>query len=162
MRVRRSEPNHERTANLVATASARDARRACRHHGFRNAHRIDKARTRRVHIESDGVHQAQATADERRARGHEHIGRARGIHHKVDGLRVDRSLAIAALDKAHRLTRGTFGHIDVRFPNGDAAGLDARARGDPLVARVDKLGKVVVRDGKRGKRFPATDDCAAH
>ncbi len=121
-----------------------------------------KARARRVHVESNGVHQAQATTNKRRARGHEHIGRARGIHHKVDGLRFNRSLAIAALDKAHRLTRGGFSQIDVRFPNGDAAGLDARSRGDPFVARVDKLGKVVVRDGKRGKRFPATDDCAAH
>ena len=154
--------DHERTANLVATASARNARRACRHHGFRHAHRVDETRARRVHVESHGVHQAQATTDERRARGHEHIGRAGGIHHKVNGLGIDRSLAIAALDKAHRLTRGGFSQIGVRFLDGDATGLDARARGDPFVARVDKLGKVVVRDGKRGKGFPATDDCAAH
>ena len=154
--------DHERTANLVATAGARNARRACRHHRFRHAHRVDETRARGVHVESHGVHQAQATTDERRARGHEHVGRAGGIHHKVDRLGIDRSLAIAAFDKAHRLTRGSFSQIDVRFLNGDATGFDARARGDPLVARVDKLGKVVVRDGERGKGFPATDDCAAH
>ena len=49
--------DHERAANLVAAAGTRNARRACRHHGFRHAHRVDETRARRVHVESHGVHE---------------------------------------------------------------------------------------------------------
>ena len=152
----------ERAAERGAARSPLGAFRGRGHHGLRDGQTVDEAGAGGVHVERDGVDQAQPAAQQRGARRDHHVRRRGGEDDKIDLLGIDAALVVVARLPAERAARGRLGEIDVGLIDADAARLDAGARGDPLVAGVDQRGQIVIGDLERGQRLSATDDRTTH
>lgn len=152
----------ERAAHGVASCGAGDRGSRGGHHRLGHRKAVDEARARRVQVEGDGVGEAQAAAQEARFGRGDDVGRDGGADDKVDLAGVEASLGMTAVDPAEGLAGCDLGEIGVRLIDGDASGLDARARADPLVVRVDERFELVVLDLQRREAFSASDDRAAH
>ncbi len=90
-----------------------------------------KAGAGRGNIETSGLGRPDLFLNETGCRGKEHVGSGRGDENKIDFGGRDSRLF-------DRLQRRFCGHVACLFIfRGDATFLDARASGDPFVARID-------------------------
>ena len=105
---------------------------------------------------------AQAAAQQARHRRHHRVRRDGGEHHEVDLARFEAPLGEAAFDPAQCLARRLLGQVGVRLSYGHVPALDAGARPDPLVVRVDERLQVVVLHLKRRSRLAESHQCTAH
>ena len=154
--------HHEGAAHGVAPGGARGFRRARGHQGLGHGQAVDEARAGGVHVEGDGVLEAQAAAQQARHRRHHRVRRDGGEHHEVDLARFEAPLGEAARVPAQRLARRLLGQVGVRLAHGHVPALDAGARPDPLVVRVDERLQVVVLHLKRRNRLAESHQCTAH
>ena len=117
-------------------------------HGVGGVERIDEARTDRLHVEgraSPGAERSLHAAGDGRKH---HVGRRGGHDDQVDfgGLDVRGLKRPAGGGHGQRRRRLALGLV------GEMAALDAGARANPLVARLNAVA------GEHGRKFPVGDD----
>ena len=101
------------------------------------------------------MRRAEAHLEQARLGRHDRVGRDGHAHDEIDVL----GCSAGALE---RLQRGAGGEIGGRLPDGDATLVNARARHDPLVARVDDARHLVIRYHKIGQSLAVAGNLASH
>ena len=134
----------------------RVARHAGRDHAIRDSQRVDEAAADGLHVERGAAGRAELRLQEARRRRKDPVRRRRGDHDEVD-VRVRDAGGI------QRGARGVQREIAGLLRGcGDAPLADSGARANPVVAGVDALGKVLVREDVRRQVAAGSDDAAMH
>ena len=124
---------------------------------------VDAAGAGAGHVVAHGVCGTDALADAGGLGGEVGVGGERRADDHVQAGGIDRSrLALpTALLKPQRPQRRLGAQVGAGLLDGDVAGVNARARDDPLVGGVYDFRELVVGDDARGQRSARSDDDAA-